>query len=121
VQEKNWPGILKKTVITLQALRFKLKCLNQTCISLKSILQLARTNCSDSATFIEKKRVEIGCGQKVNFRGQKNEIVMSCHSAAQEGMQRPNVGCSVRRAEFTLNVGSGFKSNKGVENEGEVE
>jgi hypothetical protein len=32
--------ILKKTIITLQILRFKLKCLNQTCLSLKSIILL---------------------------------------------------------------------------------
>ncbi len=37
------PGqILKKSVITLQALWFKLKCLDQTCISLKSSMQFAR-------------------------------------------------------------------------------
>ncbi len=47
---------LKKTIITLQALRFKLNCLNQTCVSLKSILQLAKTIFPDSATFIEKYR-----------------------------------------------------------------
>jgi hypothetical protein len=51
---KIWPGILKKTVITLQALRFKLK-------------RLARTIFSDSATFIEKKRVENQLWPKSEF------------------------------------------------------
>jgi hypothetical protein len=59
--------ILKKTVITLQALRFKLKCLNQTCISLNSIMQLARTIFSDSAIFMEKKRVENRLWPKSEF------------------------------------------------------
>jgi hypothetical protein len=48
-------------------LRFKLQCLNQTCISLKSIMQLARTIFSDSATFIEKKRVENRLWPKSEF------------------------------------------------------
>ncbi len=62
------PGkILKKTVTTLQALRFKLKCLNQTCISLKSIMQLISTFFSDSATFIENKRVENRLWPKIEF------------------------------------------------------
>jgi hypothetical protein len=64
---KIWPGILKKTVITLQALRFKLKSPNQTCISLKSIMQLARTICFYSATFIEKRRVENRLWPKSEF------------------------------------------------------
>ncbi len=50
--------ILKKTIITLQALRLKLKCLNQTYLSLKSMMQLTMTISPDSASFIEKKRVE---------------------------------------------------------------
>jgi hypothetical protein len=84
---KIWPGIFKKTVITLQALRFKLKCLNQTCISLKSSMQFARTIFSDSASFIEKKRVENRCGQKVNFRGQKklNHVKNALYDSAPNG------------------------------------
>ena len=50
--------ILKKTIITLQALRLKLNCLNQTSISSKSIMKLTKTIFWDSVTFIEKKRVE---------------------------------------------------------------
>jgi hypothetical protein len=56
-----------KTVITLQALRFKLKCLNQTCISLKSNMQFTRTFFFYSATFIEKKRVENRLWPKSEF------------------------------------------------------
>jgi hypothetical protein len=48
----------KKTIITLHALRFKLTCLNQTCLSLKSIMQLTKNKIPDSATIIEKKGVE---------------------------------------------------------------
>jgi hypothetical protein len=55
---KIWPENFKKTIITLLALRFKLNSLNQTCVSLKSRMQLAKTIFPDSATFIEKKRVE---------------------------------------------------------------
>ena len=49
---------------TLQALRLKLKSLNQACISSKSIMQLTKTIFSDSDIFIEKKTVEIGVGKK---------------------------------------------------------
>jgi hypothetical protein len=35
---KNWPENFKNTLITLQALRFKMNRLNQTCLSLKSIM-----------------------------------------------------------------------------------
>jgi hypothetical protein len=63
--------ILKKTIITLQALRFKLNCLNQAFLYLKSIMQLSRVlirlpslrkegriekkNHCGAATFIEKR------------------------------------------------------------------
>ena len=50
--------ILKKTFISLQAFRFKVKRLNQTCTSSKSTMQLTTTLCSASAIFIEKKWVE---------------------------------------------------------------
>ncbi len=63
--------ILKKTIITLQALRFKLNCLNQTCISLKSIMQLTKTIFPDSAIFIEKKRVENQFWRKSEFLWRK--------------------------------------------------
>ncbi len=61
--------ILKKT-IPLQALRFYLNCLNQTYISLKSIMQLTKTFSPDSATFIEKMREKINYGEKLNFCGE---------------------------------------------------
>ena len=37
---------------------FKVKCLNQICISSKSIMQLTKSIFSDSAIFIEKKSVK---------------------------------------------------------------
>ncbi len=49
---------LKKTIITLQALRLKLDSLNQTDKSLKLIMQLTMTIYPVPATFIEKKTVE---------------------------------------------------------------
>ena len=49
---------LKKTIITLQALKIKLTSLTETCISSKSIMQLTETIFPDSAVFIEKKTVE---------------------------------------------------------------
>ncbi len=70
-QIKVWPQTLKKTIITLQALRFKLNGLNQTCISLKSIMQLTKTIFPDSAIFIEKKRVEIRLWRKSEFLWRK--------------------------------------------------
>ncbi len=36
-------------------------------------MQLTMTISPDSASFIEKKRVEIGCGEKVNFCGEKEK------------------------------------------------
>ncbi len=69
--------ILKKTSIPLQTLRLKLNCLNQSCISLKSIMQLTNTNSPDSATFIES--------EKVNFVAKKNSIIsrIKCIAAVQ--------------------------------------
>ena len=55
---KLWPENIKKDFIILQALRLKLKRLNQTRISSKSIMQLTKTILFDSAVFIEKKTVE---------------------------------------------------------------
>jgi hypothetical protein len=83
------PGqILKKTVITLQALRFKLKCLNQTGISLKLSMQFARTIFSDSATFIEKKRVENRLWPKSEFLWPKTNTLSppgwACRATALE-------------------------------------
>ena len=67
---KIWPENIKKALITLQALRFKPNSLNQTCISLKSIMQLTKTIFSNSAIFIEKKRVANWLLAKVKFCGQ---------------------------------------------------
>ena len=70
--------ILKKIIITLQALRFKLKwqlnSLNQTCISSKSIMQLIKTIFPDSVIFIEKKRVEKWLWAKSEFLWAKKNI-----------------------------------------------
>ena len=63
--------ILEKTFITRQALRFWLNCLNQTCISLKSIMHLTNTISSDSVIFIEKKRVENRLWAKCEFLSTK--------------------------------------------------
>ncbi len=71
---KILPENLKNTVITLQALRFKLNCLNQTCISLKSIMQLTKTIFPDSAIFIDKKRVENRLWRKSGFLWRKKNI-----------------------------------------------
>ena len=62
-----WPENIKKAFKILQALKFKLNHPNQTCLSLKLIMQLTETIVSDSVIFIEKKKLKIGCGQKVNF------------------------------------------------------
>ncbi len=50
----------------IQALRFKLNYLNQTCLSLKSIMHLTKTIFHDSASFIEKKRVKKWLWRKRN-------------------------------------------------------
>ncbi len=71
------PGqILKKTVISLQALRFKLKCLDQSCISSKSSMQLAWTIFSDSATFNEKKRLENRLWPRSEFSWPKKKYII---------------------------------------------
>ena len=59
--------ILKKAFIILQALRFKLNSLNQTCLSSKSIMHLTNTIFSDSAIFNEKKRIENWLWAKSEF------------------------------------------------------
>ena len=58
-----------------------LNTLNQTCTSLKSIIQLTKTIFPDSVVFIEKKRVEnwlwrksAFCGEKVKNAGEKKKI-----------------------------------------------
>ena len=58
---KIWPDNSKKAFITLQAFTFRPKRLNETCTSLKSIMQLTRTIFPDSAIFIEKKLLEWSC------------------------------------------------------------
>ena len=65
--------IFKKILITLQALRFKLNCHRQTCISSKSKMQLIKTIFPDSQSvvFIDKKRVENRLWEKVNFLSEK--------------------------------------------------
>ena len=74
ILSKFWPEKIKKTVITLKALKFKLSCLSQTCILSKSIMQLMKTPFfSDSVDFIEKKWVENRLWEKVNFCGGKTE------------------------------------------------
>ncbi len=87
---------LKKTIITLQVLRFKLKCLNQTCLSLKSIMQLTMTISPDSASFIEKKRVENRLWRKSEFLWRKENI--SCCSCCSRREQLPHSRRWRRRA-----------------------
>ncbi len=77
---------LKKTIITLQALRFKLTYLNQTCLSSKSIMQLTKTFLPDSASFIEKRNLKEGrklTGEKVHGCGEKEIKYFICQH---EGM-----------------------------------
>ena len=62
--------IWKKTILTLQALTLKLRSLNQTCISSKSIIQLTKTTFKDSAVFIENNTVETRLRGKSEFCGQ---------------------------------------------------
>jgi hypothetical protein len=69
----------------LQALRFKLNCLNQTCISLKSITQFTRTIFPDSAIFIEKKRVENRLWRKSEFLWRKKNISYRCKGSSALG------------------------------------
>ena len=59
--------IFKTTIITLQEMRLKLKCLNETCTSSKSIMQFTRPTFSDSLIFIEKKTVENRMWAKSEF------------------------------------------------------
>ena len=55
---KFWPKKIRKTVITLQILKFKQNGLSQSWISSKSIMQLTKTIFQNSAIFIEKKCIE---------------------------------------------------------------
>jgi hypothetical protein len=75
--------ISKKSIITLQALRFKLNCLNQTCISSKSIMQLTKTIFHDSAIFIEEKWVENRLWRKSEFLWRK-KIKTSGHGRGEK-------------------------------------
>jgi hypothetical protein len=79
---KIWPENSKKTIITLQALRFKLNCLNQTYISLKSIMQLTKTIFPDSAIFIAKKRVENRFWRKLWRLGRESPLATGLGGAA---------------------------------------
>ena len=67
-----WPENIKKAFISLQALRLKLNSLNQTCISLKSIMQVTKTIFSYSAIFIEKKTAEDLLWAKSEFFWEKH-------------------------------------------------
>ena len=78
---KIWPENIRKAIITLQELIFKLNMLNQTCISSKSIMQFTSTIFSDSAIFIEKLRVENRLWAKKEFLWKKN----SSHSPSFPG------------------------------------
>jgi hypothetical protein len=64
------PNFLRRPS-SLQALRFKLNCLNQACISLKSTMQLTKTSFPDSAALIEKKRVKNRLWRKSKFLWRK--------------------------------------------------
>ncbi len=98
---KIWPENLKKTVITLQALRFKLKCLNQTCISLNWIMQLARPIFSDSAIFMEKKRVENRfCGQKKLKGARLQKTKLFLHTGSMAVSQHARKASTPRGAQF---------------------
>ena len=55
---KVWPKKIRKTVITLQILRFKRNWLSQSWISSKSIMELTKSLFQNSVIFIEKKWVE---------------------------------------------------------------
>ena len=92
---KIWPENIKKAFITLQELTFKLNCLNQTCISLKSIMQLTTTFFSDSAIFIEKKDCrKSAVGKKRIFVGKKCIITPP--------VQAPTVGSRSGFAESSV-------------------
>ena len=75
---QNW----MKIIIFLQAVRFKLNChgLSQTCLSLKSIMQLSKTIFPDSAIFIEKTRVENLLWGKNEFLWGKINVSFGCHT-----------------------------------------
>jgi len=48
----------QKVIITLQKMRIKTNLINQTCFSLKSMMQYSKTTFSESAIFSEKNLVE---------------------------------------------------------------
>ena len=70
----QWPKKIRKTVITLQILRFKQNCLSKSWISLKLIMQLTKTIFQNCAIFIEEKWVENQLWEKVDFCGGKELI-----------------------------------------------
>ena len=71
--------ILKKPIITLQAVRLKLNSHIQTssCVSLILIMQLTKIIFSYSAIFIEKKIAENRLWEKVNFLWAKKIFIRS--------------------------------------------
>ena len=71
---KFWPKKIRKTVITLQILRFKQNCLSQSWISSKSIMQLTKTIFQNFANFIEKEWLENRLWGKRGFCGGKELI-----------------------------------------------
>jgi hypothetical protein len=51
--QKKLPKYSKKSIMTLQILKIKLKSLNQTCISSRLIMQIPKTILLDPPIFIE--------------------------------------------------------------------
>ena len=71
---KTWPENIKEAFITLQTLRFTVNRVNQTCILLKSIMNLTRTGIfPNSAIFIEKKSAENWVWAKSKFLSAKKK------------------------------------------------
>ncbi len=89
LQPVEEPGAAHGIARGEKALLFKLKCLNQTCISLNSIMQLAGTIFSDSAIFMEKKRVENRLWPKSEFLWPKKIKRSLCTSVPYQ-----SYGCS---------------------------
>ncbi len=76
----NFSGQFLRTIITLQALKFKLNYLNQTWLSLKSIMQLTKTIFPDSASFTKKKWLEHWMWRKSAFLWRKRNKPCICDS-----------------------------------------
>ena len=64
---KFWPKKDQKVIITLQGLRIKTNVINQTCFSLKSMMQYCKTTFPDSVIFNEKNLVENRSQWKMRF------------------------------------------------------